>query len=141
MAEVKVLVEGYAREENGVELASSTTTLIHEGKLKIIIDPGMNRKMLLDALKKEGLSPSDIDYVILTHYHLDHTLLAGIFEKAKVLDNSDVYSFNGEIGEHEGKVPGTDIKIIKTPGHDMFHCSVIAKTKEHGTVVIAADVF
>ena len=141
MVKIKVLIEGYAREEDDIELASSTTTLLKENGLNIIIDPGMNRKRLLDALKGENLSPRDIDYVILTHYHLDHSLLSGIFENAKILDNSDEYSWDGKIREHEGKVPSTDIKIIKTPGHDQFHCSIIVKTEEFGMVVIAADVF
>lgn len=141
MAEVKVLIQGYAREEEDSEFASSTTTLIKESELNIIVDPGMNRELLLESLKKENLSPRDINYVILTHYHLDHSLLAGIFENAKVMDNEDVYSFDGKIKRHDNRVPGTDIKIIKTPGHDMFHCSVLVKTKEFGQVAIVSDVF
>jgi len=141
MAKVKILIEGYAREEDDTEFASSTTTLIQEGDLNIIIDPGMNRELLLDVLRKEDLSPDKINYVILTHYHLDHSLLAGIFEKAKVLDNEDVYSWDGKIESHEDKIPGTDIKIIKTPGHDMFHCSVLVKTENLGKVAIVGDVF
>ncbi|MCX6807011.1 MAG: MBL fold metallo-hydrolase [Candidatus Berkelbacteria bacterium] len=141
MAEAKILIKGYAKKENDAEFASSTTTLIREGELNIIVDPGMDRKQLLEALKSENLPLKDINYVILTHYHLDHTLLAGIFENAKVLDNSGIYSWNGKIGEHDGKVPGTNIEIIKTPGHDMFHCSILVKTKEYGCIAIVGDVF
>jgi len=141
MAEVKVLIEGYAKEENGAEFASSTTTLIREGDLNIIVDPGMNRKLLLESLRKEGLPSDKINYVILTHYHLDHSLLAGIFKNARIMDNSDIYSWDGKIEAHDGKIPGTDIEIIRTPGHDMFHCSVLVKTNEFGKVIIAGDVF
>jgi glyoxylase-like metal-dependent hydrolase (beta-lactamase superfamily II) len=141
MAEVKVLIEGYAKEENGAEFASSTTILIREGDLNIIVDPGMNRKLLLESLKKEGLPSDKINYVILTHYHLDHSLLAGIFKNARIMDNSDICSWDGKIETHDGKVPGTDIEIIRTPGHDMFHCSVLVKTNEFGKVIIAGDVF
>jgi glyoxylase-like metal-dependent hydrolase (beta-lactamase superfamily II) len=141
MAKVKILIEGYVREENGTEFASSTTTLIQEVDLNIIVDPGMNRELLSEALRKENLSPDEINYVILTHYHLDHSLLAGVFEKAKILDDSDIYSWDGKIESHGGKVPGTDIKIIKTPGHDMFHCSVLVLTEDLGKVVIVGDVF
>ena len=70
MAEIKILIEGYVKEENDSEFASSTTTLIQENGLNIIVDPGMNRELLLEALEKENLSTSDINYVILTHYHL-----------------------------------------------------------------------
>ncbi len=141
MAKVKVLIEGYAREEGDYEIASCTTTLIQDKDLNIIVDPGMNRKLLLDSLKKENLSINNIHYVILTHTHIDHCLLAGIFENAEIIDDSSVYSFEGKIRDHEGKVPDTDIEIIKTPGHDQFHCAVVVKTEDLGKVIIAADVF
>jgi len=140
MAEVKVLIEGYAREEGDLESASCTTTLIKENDLNIIVDPGMNRGLLLESLKKEKLSVKDINYVILTHTHIDHCLLAGIFEKAIILDDSNIYTFDGKIKEHEGKIPETDIRIIKTPGHDQFHCAVVVDTEDLGKVVVAADV-
>lgn len=142
MAEVKVLSEGYVKEENDIIFASSTTTLIRESGLNIIVDPGMDRKLLLEALKKEGLTPNEIHYAILTHYHLDHSLLAGIFENAKILDSGEIFSWEGKIEEHKDKVPGTDnVEIIKTPGHDLFHCSVLVKTEEFGRVAIVGDVF
>jgi glyoxylase-like metal-dependent hydrolase (beta-lactamase superfamily II) len=141
MAEVKVLIQGYVSERDGAEFASSTTTLIKDGRLNIIVDPGMDRKLLLSALKKENLAPGDINYVVLTHYHLDHSLLAGIFENAKVLDRNEIYSWDGKIENHDGIIPKTDIKIIRTPGHDAFHCAVIVKTEELGCVVVAGDVF
>ncbi len=141
MAEVKILVKGYAKEKDGKEFASSTTTLIRDNNLNIIVDPGMDRKALLKALGKEGLKVEDINFVILTHTHLDHCLLTGIFLNAKILDNSDIFSFDGQIKEHKGRVPGTEIKIIETPGHDQFHCSVLVETKDLGKVIIAGDVF
>lgn len=42
--------------------------------LNILVDPGANRKKLLEALEKDGLRPEYIDMVFLTHYHLDHIL-------------------------------------------------------------------
>ncbi len=141
MAEVKVLVEGYAREENDEEFVSSTATLIQENGLNIIVDPGMDRKLLLEKLKEENLSIEDINYVIVSHTHLDHCLLAGIFENATIFDDSNTYNLDGKIGEHNGKIPNTDIEIIKTPGHDPFHCSVLVNDNKLGKVVIASDVF
>lgn len=141
MAEIKILIKGYAKEVDGEELASSATTLIQDNNLNVIVDPGMNREALLESLTEEGLKLQDINFVIVSHTHLDHCLLAGIFENAKILDNSDTFSFDGQISEHEGKVPGTNIEIIKTPGHDQFHCSVLVKTEDLGKVVIAGDAF
>lgn len=141
MTELKVLVEGYVREEGDVEFASCSTTLIRDNELNIVIDPGMNRKLLIDALTKENLTPQDINYVILTHTHIDHMLLSGIFENATILDDSSMYGFDGRIEDHEGFVPSTNVKIISTPGHDQFHCSVLVETEDLGKVMIAADVF
>lgn len=141
MAEVKVLIRGYAYNKDGVEHASSTTTLIKDNGMNVIVDPGMNRGLLLKSLKKENLSLEDVNFVILTHTHIDHCLLAGIFEKAKIIDNSSIYSFEGTIKDHDGKIPGTNVEIINTPGHDQFHCSVLVNDKKLGKVVIAADVF
>lgn len=140
MAEVKVLIQGYARTKNNKEHASCSTILIKDKGINVIVDPGMNRKRLLESLKKEKMSTKNIDFVLLTHYHLDHSVLMGAFEKAVVVDNTSLYSQKGTIEDHKGKVPGTNIEIVKTPGHDPFHCSVIAKTKD-GTIVVSGDIF
>lgn len=141
MPEFKILIRGYVREENGEEFASSTVTLVKDGRLNIVVDPGMDRNSLLEGLEKAGLAPDSINFVILTHTHPDHSLLMGIFRNAKVLDDDTIYSFDGAIGQHAGRVPGTDVEIVKTPGHDPFHCSVLIDTEEFGKVVIAGDVF
>lgn len=141
MAKIKILIKGYAKEERGEEFASSTTTLIQDNNLNVIVDPGMNRQALLGGLAKKGLKPEDINFVIVTHTHLDHSLLAGIFKNAKIFDRSDIFSLDGKISEHEGRIPNSDIEIIETPGHDQFHCSVLVKTEDLGKVIIAGDVF
>lgn len=141
MTKLKILVQGYAREEGDGEHASCSTTLLQENGLNIIVDPGMDKALLLERLKKEGLTTADINYVVVTHTHLDHCFLVGIFENAKILDNDSLYSSSASITSHDGKVPGTSIEIIKTPGHDQFHCSVLANTEEFGKVIVAGDVF
>lgn len=141
MNQLKVIIEGYVRTEKSSEVATSSTTLIQWNNLRIIVDPGVDRSRLLAALHDEQLTPADIDYVIVTHYHLDHALLTGIFEQAKVLDSTEIYSWDGTIKSHGGLVPGTDMEIIKTPGHDPFHCTVIVPSTQYGTVAVAGDVF
>ena len=139
-AEIKVLIEGYVKKIDEKEYATSSVILIKDKSLNIIVDPGMNRKLLLDSLANENLKTSDINFVILTHSHSDHSLLAGIFENAKVLDNTEVYSWDGEIGSHK-KTISNNIEFILTPGHAPFHCSIKVKTKDLGNVVIAGDIF
>lgn len=138
MAEIKILISGYAKETKEGLLASSTTTLVKERGLNIIVDPGANKE-LIKKLEEEGLKPEEIDYVLVTHYHLDHTLNTALFPKAKVLDCLTVYENDREY-DHEGKIPGTDLKIFLTPGHADEMCSLIVPTSK-GKVVIASDNF
>jgi glyoxylase-like metal-dependent hydrolase (beta-lactamase superfamily II) len=139
MSEVKVLIEGYAREVKGGWIASSTVTLIKDNKKNIIVDPGCNRKSLLETLAKEKIKPEQIDFVFLTHNHLDHTLLAGIFPHAKILTTEEIYNGDNQVGYGE-IIPGTDIKVIQTPGHCREHCSLIVSTAS-GVYALAGDVF
>jgi glyoxylase-like metal-dependent hydrolase (beta-lactamase superfamily II) len=39
------------------------------------------------------------------------------------------------------RIPGTEIDILFTPGHDISDCSVRIKTREYGSVAIVGDVF
>ena len=140
MAVARILIQGYARQIKNGWLASSAVTLAESNGKRIIVDPGCNRRRLLEELSKNNLSTGDIDFVLLTHNHTDHILLTGIFENAKVLNDKEIYDNDNQI-EHGGKISGTDLKIIETPGHDQFHCSLIVETENYGKVVIAGDVF
>jgi len=141
MPTLKILFEGYSKEINGEQYASSQVVFIRDHNLNILVDVGGNRELLIESLKKEKLNPSDINYVVLTHTHLDHCLLNGIFENAQILDDTYIWSFDGKIVEHNKKIPGTDIEIMATPGHCQSHCSVLVKTEEYGRVVVAGDLF
>lgn len=139
MAEIKVLIEGYAKETENGWVANSSVVFIKSNRKNIIVDPGFDREKLLNALRKEGLKISDIDFVFLTHGHIDHSLLAGIFEDAKIIDELCVYQ-KDIIIQHNGIIPGTDIKVIRTPEHMEEHCSLIVNT-EKGIYAVAGDVF
>jgi hydroxyacylglutathione hydrolase len=55
--------------------------LVVEADRAAIVDTGTNRSVpaVLDALAAKGLAPEQVDYVILTHIHLDHAGGAGAF--------------------------------------------------------------
>ena len=55
--------------------------LMVEGDRAAIIDTGTNHSvpLVLAALRQKGLRPEQVDFVILTHIHLDHAGGAGLF--------------------------------------------------------------
>ena len=141
MAEVKILIEGYARKlENGWQ-ASSSTCLVLTDKCKIITDPGCNRERLLSALSKENLDTKDVDYVFWSHRHPDHVLLAGIFENAKhiTFDMSNLMYEGDMITEFDADVLGEGVTVLNAPGHVNEHLSLLVDTPK-GKVAIAGDV-
>ena len=139
MAEVKVLIEGYAKKLEGGFIASSTTCLVTTENKKIITDPGCNREKLLEALTNEDLATDDIDYVFLSHCHPDHILLAGIFEKAKFITFDTNLMYDKDLMlEFDKYLLGNDIEIIETPGHVLEHLSLLVNTPK-GKIALAGD--
>ncbi|MFA6553361.1 MAG: MBL fold metallo-hydrolase [Patescibacteria group bacterium] len=138
MASIKLLVQGYAQ-TGDVERASSTSVLVVDKDVKVVVDPGVNREALAAGLQKEGLKPEDIQYVLITHYHPDHAYGAAWFPQAALLDYKERYQ-GDSIKQHDGFVPGTELAIMHTPGHTPEHCSLAVPT-EQGMVVVAGDVF
>ncbi|MFA6096708.1 MAG: MBL fold metallo-hydrolase [Candidatus Paceibacterota bacterium] len=139
MSEIKILIEGYAKQTADGWNANSSVVLIRSNGKNIVADPGFDREKLLNALKREKLEITDIDFVFLTHGHVDHSLLAGIFSGAKIVDELYVYQKDAII-KHNGIVPGTDLEVVRTPGHMEEHCSLIVRT-EKGVYAVAGDVF
>ena len=141
MNKLKVLIEGYAHPgPDSTYIASPTCTLIYSDNKKILVDPGTNQELLIKNLKKVGLTANDIDIVFLSHYHPDHFLSIRLFPNHDIIDGEIIWSKDNEV-YHKGILPGTDIKIIKTPGHSSEHASLIVQTKEFGKVCVAQDLF
>lgn len=144
MAEVKILVEGYTNADKGKtdekEITCSTISLIKDGNLNIVIDPGVleSQQILIDALKREGLSINDVDIVCITHSHIDHYRNIGMFPDAKTLEFFGLWDKNSV--SDWGEQFSEDIKIIKTPGHNYDGLTFLVKTKE-GIVAVCGDVF
>ena len=60
-------------------LQDASHLIVEDGRAAYV-DTGTNDSvpMLLDALAQQGLEPTDVDYVFLTHIHLDHAGGAGL---------------------------------------------------------------
>lgn len=149
MLQLKVLIEGIHHKIEGILHASSTVTLVRSEGKNILVDSGSfgDRGKLIDALGKEGLAPKDIDIVIVTHTHLDHTANLSLFENARIYAKHSPASQGAMFFGNNAKVMpvnldnneiAKDVRTILTPGHLEAHLSVIVKTKE-GTYVLCGD--
>ncbi len=150
MAQVKVLVEG-KHQFSGEKLEiGSTVTLVKTDK-NIIVDPGYypDADKLIESLKNEGLAPEDIDIVVLTHLHLDHTINVHLFPQAKIYCKLRSAGYPGQFHNLEqgylvqadmsdGLELAEDVEILLTPGHMDGHISLLVHTPE-GKIVIAGD--
>jgi len=101
--------------------------LIKLNKKNILIDTSspQNVEQLKKELKKLKLNPEDIDVVILTHNHWDHT--GGIL----LFLNSEIYGGKRDFPEKKvlniNKLKIPEFKIIKTPGHSKGGICILYK--------------
>jgi glyoxylase-like metal-dependent hydrolase (beta-lactamase superfamily II) len=94
-------------------------------KKPAIIDPSENAKVVLNNLKKH-IKPEELEYIILTHFHEDHTLSTPTIKKET---NAEVLIHELDAGflnfKPDRKLKGGEIlnlgdcklKVIHTPGH------------------------
>ncbi len=136
---------------------------------KIIVDAGVDSDYLvkvrgipskdiqsIDAgLKMYGLSPDDIDIVIVTHLHSDHIAHGSRFKNARIIVQKAELDFalnphptvapqypkhffadlNFETITGDAKICD-GVSVISTPGHTVGGQSVVVDTKQ-GTVIIS----
>lgn len=140
MAEVKILIKGYTSEDSGEEKTCATISLIRDGDIIMIADPGVvgDQQEIIDSLARENLSISDINYIFITHSHIDHYRNIGMFPMAKTLEYWGIWDKNTVTDWEENLT--NDIKIIKTPGHNYDGLTLLVKTKD-GVVAVVGDVF
>jgi len=146
---IKLLYKGELIHENGViKKASSSVTLIQTKNHNIIVDTSTKdkRDIIIEELKKLNLEPKDIDVVINTHRHHDHTENNDLFEHATIYASAQecvvecngckLYSNIDEIDEFTPveKFYDEEITIIKTPGHTWGSISVV-----YGDFIIVGD--
>ncbi|HWP41733.1 MAG TPA: MBL fold metallo-hydrolase [Blastocatellia bacterium] len=96
----------YFQEKAGqtVEVCGYVWLIRGHGKT-IVVDAGIGQQPAQDAdgsqvignftvapgedtaslLRREGVDPAEVDYLLLTHLHMDHCLNAPLFERAKIL--------------------------------------------------------
>lgn len=140
VAKVKILIKGFIDLEKSK--GWSTTSLIIDKNLVMIVDPGTvyDSKYIIDELKKEGLSVNDVDYVCISHSHLDHYRNIGLFPRAKSLDYWGIWDKDRLISKDWNCDFNENIYVMKTPGHNEDGITLFVKS-DKGIIAICGDVF
>lgn len=58
--------------------SKGNATIVYSENTKILVDCGISGKILCDAMCQAGLNPEEIDAMIITHEHSDHTKGVGV---------------------------------------------------------------
>lgn len=56
-------------------------TLVCAGDTRVLVDAGFSGRQLARRLRAVGTEPEDVDAVVVTHDHADHTLGMGVFAR------------------------------------------------------------
>lgn len=156
------IVKGTILRTNYGTLGASTSTLIHDEGKKILVDVGHygTRLRLEEGLKVNGLSPNDIDCVILTHINWDHCANIDLFDKSEIFLHKREWENGNLFGKEDLATKGfkrsllekmklkligddmfrisENVYTLNTFGHTIGHISVLVKT-EKGNVIISGD--
>lgn len=133
MAEVDVLVIGYARSDGDRSRVAGTVSLVRAPDLTAIVDPGMvaSRDLILDPLRDLGVEPNSVTDVVLSHHHPDHTVNIALFPGARVHDHWAVYA--GDVW-HDRPAEGTElapgVRLWETPGHSPQDITTLVDTDD-----------
>jgi glyoxylase-like metal-dependent hydrolase (beta-lactamase superfamily II) len=73
----------------------ATSVLLSNNHLQIVVDTGLPHEahQLLEALRRNGCAPSDIQMVINTHYHVDHVLNNCLFPSSLIYGPQESYEW------------------------------------------------
>jgi glyoxylase-like metal-dependent hydrolase (beta-lactamase superfamily II) len=158
---VDLLLQGWTLNTNEGRLGFCGVTLINTGDQKILVDVAQvgRRPLILERLAQRGLSPRDIDVVVMTHTHWDHLLNADLFEHAEFVVSRDerAYARNPhpndwatplytnaiierlkvrEVREGDRVAPG--LTAIETPGHTVGSIALLVDTSD-GRICVSGD--
>ena len=143
MTEIFVLVDGYFKNLSKTRcIAGPTITLVKDEGKNILVDTGnpKDKEKILKALEKHCLKSRDINIVINTHFHPDHTGCNYLFDKAHFLTHG--VAFWDDVFDRSKKLQkiSANVKIIPTPGHSEESITVLVK-KDKKIIAIVGDLF
>lgn len=98
--------------------SSGNCLYVATGNTKILIDSGLTGKKIQEGLKEIGVSPNDIDAMVITHEHSDHIKSAGILSRRfniPIYANTKTWgAMTGSLGD----IKEENIKVFE--GYDIF---------------------
>jgi N-acyl homoserine lactone hydrolase len=135
-----------------VGMTTFPNTVLLRGPRTILVDPGLplQNEPVVRALEERGLSPADVDLVVLTHAHLDHAGgCADVMAPVVVHERETTAPYWVLVGgllellplehlEGDGGQLAPGLAWALTPGHCDGHISLCAETAE-GRVVLCGD--
>jgi len=137
------------------------TTVLIRGEKNILIDPNNHHigfyGMLAKALRQRKLTLDGIDYVVVSHWHHDHSANTGMFSGGEVVVGKDELSFGRDIYGVEDvqaklknyravvEVDGVyelcaGVKVLYTPGHTPGSVSVLIDEGGQKTAVMGDSI-
>ena len=125
---VRILFEGYAE-----PCVASTVGYVHDGRARIVIDPGMvpSPKSILNPLRRLGVTPRQVTDVVFSHHHPDHTLHAALFPNARFHDHWAIYQADTwESRKAEGFLVSPHVRLLETPGHTPQDITTLVDTAD-----------
>jgi glyoxylase-like metal-dependent hydrolase (beta-lactamase superfamily II) len=111
----------------------STCSLVRDGDLAVVIDPGMADRQadILDPLRALGLAATEVTDVVVSHHHPDHTINVGLFPSAAVHDHWAIYrGSRWEDADAEGRELTPSLRLIRVPGHTLEDIALLVGTSE-----------
>jgi len=145
-----VLLKGGTRKDYFVgdvrvsEAICSAVVLVQAGGKNLVVDPGAMGcgDEVLKRLKSNGVKAADVDVIVNTHLHFDHTYNNHLFPNAVIYTPTSVWYPDGgnRVELHpvltDPRIPG--VRFISTPGHMEKHISVVVE-RGGKKIVIAGD--
>ena len=128
--------------------ARSTVSLITGDGRIIVIDTGLSseRGQILTALAHRGLAPEEVDTLINTHAHMDHTGNNDLFSGARLIGHGTEFGWREQKGNCLLVVEDTDIaegiRILTTPGHTRGSITVLVDGRvgmHEGSIALTGD--
>ena len=106
--------------------SKGNATVIFSANTKILVDGGISGKILEECLKNVGISGEELDAVVVTHEHTDHTKGVGVISRKYSLP---VYATCGTwqgMKTAVGKIADENVKVFTAT--DSFYINDIKVT-------------